>query len=73
MEGDETIDHMIKPAVFVSNPLRLEGDALSLNDEQPPDGFLIHYGWRETLVGLVVAPERREFLIHYGWRETQLL
>ena len=33
--------------------------------------FLIHYGWRETLIVASQKPLFVSFLIHYGWRETR--
>ena len=56
--------------VIVSNPLRLEGDGDGDPHARAVQGFLIHYGWRETFCEATINARTAEFLIHYGWRET---
>ena len=56
---------------LVSNPLRLEGDEKAKQMMKKAIAkFLIHYGWRGTMVGKLDHFRRFWFLIHYGWRGT---
>ena len=55
----------------VSNPLRLEGDALAIPAKFRYRSFLIHYGWRGTPQKAAHSLRAGMFLIHYGWRGTR--
>ena len=56
--------------LFVSNPLRLEGDVITKKFVFRGNMFLIHYGWRGTRLERVQRLDHAVFLIHYGWRGT---